>query len=182
MCFVLCIVSSIAFLIKCIEETAIKYAKYYPVFISKYFVIRLIFGHIWPIITKKVVRSSSSLKIIFAFFFVAKYLYPSSLSLLSYLTSQFEIRDASGEYYVWFYFCVCLSTSLSSLFKESCVLILLFPKHKESFLSPKQSRAEVKEENYPQMELYKILSKYSGRTQKYHHKFKNIFINSNIPQ
>lgn len=88
-------------------------------------------------------------------------MYPSSLSLLSYLTSQFEIRDASGEYYVWFYFCVCLSTSLSSLFKESCVLILLFPKHKESFLSPKQSRAEVKEENYPQMELYKILSKYS---------------------
>jgi len=37
----------------------------------------------------------------------------------------------------------------------------LFPKHKESFLSPKQSRAEVKEENYPQLELYKILSKYS---------------------
>ena len=71
---------AIAFIIKCIEETAIKYAKYYPVFISKYFVIRLIFGHIWPIITKKVVRSSSSLKIIFAFFFRSK-IFVSILSL-----------------------------------------------------------------------------------------------------
>lgn len=65
------------------KDYSIKYAKYYPVSAQKYFEIRLIFGHIWPILTKKLYAPR-----LICFFFRSKIF--GSVLLQSYLTSQFE--------------------------------------------------------------------------------------------